>query len=500
MSSFFDLLRTGLAARRFAPARHGSAELDARARLRLLCAALERIAASSACPQARLVSVEALCAQLREAIEAIVLSPHSGEIPLPLDDTDRFEVHRLALTRCRDLLRHIHADLCEQSDAPAGSNEMHPTPRALLAQVRALEMQSLLLVVATSVQVALPAKEWDELCVLALPLWRVGVFDEAFAVGPGAARDAPAAWGRACSPRARFTLPLLLRLLEPLGLDAGERQEALRHAMDGCAEVGVSIDSASHARPGALGPTLRVSRQHVVRLDTRAVLQRLQSHASETLVPRLLKAWGAEQVLGPLMRPPYADVSACFGWPDAAQDGVVPARQQPLLWKGVDAHRAVFTRTGGSPPLQIGQLVVILPPSPPASGRRPSGRPGAGPSGALAGRVVSLCQRVGDASPAGDHDLGVRFWQGVPRPVRVRWRDASVSESGQAAMQVAWLLEAPGVDAPGEPSSLLVQRGTWRGAAGVWIDSPERGVQAWQVTGCLEQGLDHERIALLPAG
>jgi hypothetical protein len=67
-------------------------------------------------------------------------------------------------------------------------------------------------------------------------------------------------------------------------------------------------------------------------------------------------------------------------------------------------------------------------------------------------------------------------------------------------MQVAWLLEAPGVDVPGEPSSLLVQRGTWRGAAGVWIDSPERGVQAWQVTGCLEQGLDHERIALLPAG
>ena len=165
---------------------------------------LESAALRESPAESRLAALESLRGEWRGAIEPMLAALRDRPIPLEADALASLHRAGLALRALREAYRATHDALRD------GRPEGAPPPRALLALARALDAQSRLLVAACRLRVALPREDWDEACRLALPLRAASALDEAF---PDPTSDA-----RVETPRAAFVLPLLLRLLEPLGL------------------------------------------------------------------------------------------------------------------------------------------------------------------------------------------------------------------------------------------------------------------------------------------
>ncbi len=263
-------------------------------------------------PQARLDALEALRADWRAAIEPMLASLRNRPIPLARDELATFHRVAIVLRVLREAYRAIH-------DAPPEGSDAAPVPpRVLLACARALDAQSRLLVAACRLRIALPRDDWDAACRLAIPLRAAAVLDEPY--------PDPSSQARAEVPRAAFVLPMLLRLLEPLGLPAAQLDVAGVLARRLAPGVGVRIDVDGLPHVCAGGPALMLSAHHAVRLDTRAALGRLSrvrerleqgatraslglstplpSAALDALLGSLATVWGPYHVPTPLARPP----------------------------------------------------------------------------------------------------------------------------------------------------------------------------------------------------
>jgi hypothetical protein len=532
-------------------------------------AVMEAIGASEVPADARMAALEAPRAALLERVEPVVRALRSQPIPFQRDEL--VLIHRLssAMNAMRDAFKRIHADLCTpDADGACGV----PQPRAMLALARALDLHSRLLVAAARSRIATERAQWDELCRLAYPLWRLSAIDEVFPDPVVEAADRR----RGETPRSALALPLLMRLLEPLGLSANELELAHGLARSGArrASVRIDLDGLPHVNPD--GPALMLSAHHTVQVDTRdtvAALQRcvarlargeapsalglrtkLAPAALGAVLERLLGVWGAMHVPTPLVRPPVAQALLYVGLPRrlrpsqaaprtaaplaAADGGAAPVADAPSVyvygrhvysfgassndvspglpqaqhaaargrdaardlliaagetvqWRGRDARRAVFARTGEQPRLRLGQLVAVLPRHPgDASGRTGYLRPGSGPTRVLLGRVVTLCQTGGTDSrhPFGN-DVGVAFWAGAPNAVRIRIE-------GATSLEDAWCFEAA---AGGEAPSLVLRRDLFERPVEVVVRAPE-GDREWRIATLLERGADFDRVALAPIG
>lgn len=461
--------------------------------------------------QSRLSSLEALRPQIRLAVEPVVRQLRDQPIPYARDEIARFDAAWVVMALARDAMRRVYTDLGLQ----AGPDTLgRLQPRAMLALAWALEMQSTLLTAACRLRMAMDREEWDELCRLAYPLWRSSMLDEVFPE-PGRA-----AQGNGClrlhSARALFALPLLMRLLEPLGLDGAQTRLAFRLARRLAPQVGVRIELDGLPHISEMGPALMMSDHHTVELDTGRALasvldaralaeltesarQRgvLTAPALDALLEHLYEVWGPGYRPTQLVMPPVSQAVLHVGLPRAFslhEDGVIDLDGEPVAWRGLDTRRSVFARVGESPRLQLGQLVVVQPKAglspleagPDGTPTRTRMRPGSGPAGLLAGRVVTLGQAAcGSTRQPFGHDIGVAFWPGSPRPVRVRLGSTGEAEPG-------WWLAGAG---QGAAPSLLMRPGAFERAGRVEL--VESGASRFvRSAGLMERGLDFERVAL----
>lgn len=502
------------------------------------------------------------------------LAPIRGAaIPLHRDEQARIHLVGQALRAVRAADERIGAALQEREAVGQGL-----TPRVLLALARALDTQSLLLVSALRLRVGMPREDWEALCRLAAPLLEAGALDEGF-VEPT---------GRVGRPRAALVTPLLMRLVEPLGLTTGGLELAWRLARDGASGVGIRLGRGDPPARSPLGPVLVLPHGRTVELETRSLVRRLRRlvahgiqrgpagalslnsglspEAAEAVIARIEPVWAAGYRALPLGRPPAghalllaglpggrastaaglgrvdpltlplpgpkgvrfaagsAQVAYVFGRRSPDGDGPSGGSEQgtaagpgssvatadssevvdaelialmngaadPVVWHGQDVQRSVFGRSVASARLKPGQLVAVLPlrSVDRAKGAgRPRLRPDAQPQGLRVGRVVSLVHTgVPGAREPDGHDVGVAFWTGTPRAVRVRLGRGGAREDG-------WWLRAA---TPEETSSLVLGRDRFVADCPITI---YEGTREIALTGIrlLERGPDFDRIEVVPA-
>ena len=315
---------------------------DPTAGLAQLARWLESPAHRDAPADARLAALEAIRGQWRGALEPTLTALRNR--PIPLETDELATLHRAS--RTLRVLRDAHLAIHDALRGPAA--DAPPTPRALLALARALDAQSRLLVAACRLRVALPREDWDTACRLAFPLWTASALDEAYPEPSGASRAETA--------RTAFATPLLLRLLEPLGLPAAQLDLAAALARRVARRTGVRIDVDGLPHVCAEGPALVLSAQHGVRLDTRAGLERLsrirarlaqgdglaslglRTPLSAAMVDALLVSlatvWGPCHVPTPLARAPLPTALMHVGLPRRTRSG--ESRPAPTAEPGAE--------------------------------------------------------------------------------------------------------------------------------------------------------------------
>jgi hypothetical protein len=331
---------------------------------------LERRADS---PDTRLAVLETLRADWIAAIEPLVEALRNRPIPLTADESATVHRMGLALRAVRDAYKRTYADL--RAAGAAGPSAPAST-RALLALARALDAQSRLLVGAGRLRIALHRDDWDDLCRLAFPLWSARVLDVSFP-------EPSIPVGRRCGPpRTAFVTPLLLRLLEPLGLSGVALEHAFRVARRSAARTGASIDVDGLPHASADGPALMLSVHHTVRLDTSeahalilhcrehlaqgvppesiGLRTRLRPAAVDALLAQLAAVWGPHHVPARLVRPPLSRALLAVGLPRALQpsdspalvDDTVPVETVAATADGRSPY--VYGRFGGTGALEFG--------------------------------------------------------------------------------------------------------------------------------------------------
>ncbi|MFN7644136.1 MAG: hypothetical protein ACK5PW_13830 [Burkholderiales bacterium] len=309
-------------------------------------------------PDIRLAVLETLRADWIAVVEPMVEALRNRPIPLAADESATFHRMGLALRAVRDAYKRTYADLrAAGADGPVAP----ASTRALLALARALDAQSRLLVGAGRLRIALHRDDWDDLCRLAFPLWSAGVLDASFP-------EPSIPMSRRCGPpRTAFVTPLLMRLLEPIGLSGAALEHAFRVARHAAARAGAWIDVDGLPHASADGPALMLSVHHTVRLDTSeahaliltcrehlaqgaspesiGLRTRLAPAAVDALLAQLAAVWGPHHVPAPLVRPPLSRALLAVGLPRALQPDDSPV----LVNDTVPVETVAATADGRSP-------------------------------------------------------------------------------------------------------------------------------------------------------
>jgi len=506
--------------RNWLPAR-SRAEPDAD--LALMASRIASIESGGLSTEARMLALETMRAEMLTAAEPVISRLRDQPIPLALAELATFHSLSAVLVAGRDAFKRVYIDLCEP--AFDSTQAASPVPRALLALAWALEMQSRLLTTAARLRMTMPRKEWDELCRLAYPLWQSPTFRVAFPDPSPLGGDAEGM--RTGSPAAGLALPLLMRLVEPLGFDGDELSMAYRLAWAAARRVGLRIDLDGLPHVSSAGPCLMLSPSHTVQIDSYEALIVLDRCADglaqgqtpdavglRTLLPverltallgRLRVVWGPCHVPTPLVKAPVPKALLKIGLaaPDNGSDAgsgsdsgsdigpdIGPDSGEEVGWRGMDAYRSVFTRSADTPRLRLGSLVALQAwQQGGLADHRRANRPGAGPRQVMVGQVVTLTHTGwSDRLQPFAHDLGVRFWPGSPRAVRVRYL-------GSQGFEAAWSFIGRGC---GDPPSVVVRRDAFaQSRIMTLLDSKTE--RRLRMIGLIERGVDFDRIAVAPA-
>ena len=263
--------------------------------LALIASGIESITAGGLAPEARMLALETMRAEMLTAAEPVISRLRDQPIPLALAEMANFQSLLGVLMAGRDAFKRVYIDLCEPGVESLQSAS--PVPRALLALAWALEIQSRLLTTAARLRVTMPRNEWDELCRLAYPLWRSPTFQEAFPDSSTLGGDAEGM--RTGSPAAGLALPLLMRLVEPLGLDNDELSMAHRLAWTAARSVGLRIELDGLPHVSSAGPCLMLSPSHTVQIDSSEALTVLVRSADGLARGLTPEAIGLRTLLSP---------------------------------------------------------------------------------------------------------------------------------------------------------------------------------------------------------
>jgi hypothetical protein len=513
---------------------------------------VQRLEEQGCDPAERLAALEAIRLALVVAVESRVLELRNRPMPFEPDELATQRRLAAALEAARDGCRRVHADLLEPTPAAA---EPVLGPTARLALARALDLQSRLLVAACRIRVALERGQWDELCRLAYPLWRGSALDHRDAE-PAGNRAQADVW-RDATPRIAFVLPLLLRLVEPLGLSSAELDLAAALARAAASRCGVRIDVDGLPHVCADGPALMLSPHHTVQLDTHhligwidrclarigdgaspaelGVRTPLPSAALAQTLARVRDVWSPLYVPTPLVRAPATSALLHLGLPRAAS-GATPAggaAMVPAVAAGrtpyayphpgptraaapADAAQAhardaavTLLESHGEPVLWRGHdarrdVFARTQPTPrlrlgqlvAVLPRRATGRRTGAPPRPGSGPLQPRLGRVATLAQTGAADSRQPHGHDVGVSF---WPGTPVPVrvwfGVDAQFELGWRLDA----ADGGPPSLVVRRDRFERPGPVLLRDGH-GDRRWKVRGLIERGLDFDRVALAPAG
>jgi hypothetical protein len=156
--------------------------------------------------------------------------------------------------------------------------------RTVMPLARAMDCQSRMIAFALLNQVSLDAAEWDELSVMARHL-RVSTFlDEAL--------PDPCALIRPNTARALYVYPMLLWLAKPHSLSGTQLQIVDKLARKWSAKVGFRIDAGQTCKENLQGPSIALTHDHALRLDTHKLLRSVVELRAEIADPMGTKQSG----------------------------------------------------------------------------------------------------------------------------------------------------------------------------------------------------------------
>lgn len=293
--------------------------------------------------QARVAHVGDVQAMLKEAAVA--------SFPLPAPNWSRLQRTVASLRRARDLYKDTHTRLVE--DTGVSTRMVIPgtagSVQAILPLARALDYQVRVLQALLLNRVRVEASDWAELCLLGRHL-RASTYMDAVLPDPSPLL-------RACTARALFVYPLLLAAAE---LDRfGDAAIAFvdRIARQWSVKAGFRIDEDGRLHENRHGPTLALTGQQAVRLDTQRLVARLRERAelfaeaapgNAPRLPRGLSPEQARQVFDTLL----------VAW----SDGFRPHRLEPK------PHQRSSVRFGPSSARAAARAPVAGGDTPPAVG------------------------------------------------------------------------------------------------------------------------------------
>ncbi len=477
----------------------------------------------------------------------------TGVFPMNEADRRRFLAATESLRLGRNLYKQLHTRLVEDSGVSTRSviPGTAPSLRAVLPLARALDFQSRLLVALQRLRVTVDTEEWDELCVLARHL-RASTF-----IDTTLPDETPLL--RPLTARALFVYPLLVRLARPEARTSAEFAVAARLARRWSGRVGFRLMEGAVSHDGGQGPSLAISERNSVRLVTHRLKRRLDERRAEVdalgrkgasrlpkgmtiestqrLLADLDQAWIAPGLvprvplvrLGemrlrfgfPQIQAPQPQGRAAAGpdrpvaWHSAASRAYIYGRFEqntiirmalgdepvadPLLewaggarpaeWVSIERQQSVFDVTFATEGLRLGSLVTVVLSAPAADAKAPLLSQGAASSDGrrMFGRVVSLCQQLAsDSRQSPVQRVGVAMWPASPTLVGVRLGEDPFFND-------AYLL-APDPSS-GEPLSLLMKAGTFRGADSAMLREAMRDVRI-RVDHLIESGPDYDRVRI----
>jgi hypothetical protein len=410
--------------------------------------------------------LEQIRAAAIEGFDKLRIAPTAKRgVPISIADWEPLRRVMLAYKAMRNHYKRIYMGLLEDEGLqtrtviPGTANSL----RTVMPLARALDCQSRMIAFSLMHQVTLDPVEWDELCVMARHL-RVSTFlDESL--------PDPCSLIRPNTARALYVYPVLLWLAKPFGRNQFELQMVDKLARKWAAKVGFRIDSNHSRKDNSQGPSVVLTKDHLVRFDTHKLVRSLVERRSEISDPMSIKqtglpagvtlpqvidllndletAWGkcewvdaTDEVHGPVL-----EVAMRLGLPVGNVKGnVKPDQASPQSWfvrsqaENVRyfASTKTIRRKSALPMASIGSLVAL-------STKK------ARPSELIVG-VVAECTQLTDADFAPPHEtsLIVRTVNGIGRAIDMKLPDSERFEPG-------YCLYADELDE--SPASVLVPAG-----------------------------------------
>jgi hypothetical protein len=392
--------------------------------------------------------LEQIRAAAIEGFDKLRISPAAKRgVPISIADWEPLRRVMLAYKAMRNHYKRIYMGLLEDEGLqtrtviPGTANSL----RTVMPLARALDCQSRMIAFSLMHQITLDPIEWDELCVMARHL-RVSTFlDEAL--------PDPCALIRPNTARALYVYPVLLWLAKPFGRTQIELQMVDKLARKWAAKVGFRIDSNHSRKENSQGPSVALTKEHLVRFDTHKLVRSLVERRSEISDPMSTKqsglpadvtmpqvvdllngleaAWGkcewidaTDEVHGPVL-----EVAMRLGLPTGNSKGSVQPDQtspSPQSWfvrsKAESVQYFATTKTirrkSALPIASIGSLVAL-------STKK------ARPSELIVG-VVAECSQLTDSDLAPPHEtsLHVRTVNGIGRAIDMKLPDSERFEPG----------------------------------------------------------------------
>jgi hypothetical protein len=406
--------------------------------------------------------LEQIRAAAIEGFEKLRISPTAKRgVPISVADWEPLRRVMLAYKAMRNHYKRIYMGLLEDEGLqtrtviPGTANSL----RTVMPLARALDCQSRMIAFALTHQVSLDPVEWDELCVMARHL-RVSTFlDEAL--------PDPCTLIRPNTARALYVYPVLLWLAKPFGRSQIEMQLVDKLAKKWAAKVGFRIDSNHSRKENGQGPSIALTKDHMVRLDTHKLVRSLVERRTEVsdpmstkpsglpagftmsqvvdLLNSLQNCWGASRWIDStdVAQGPVLEVAMRLGLPTgnvktdptAVQSWFVRSHAESVKYYG---STQTVRRKAALPVASIGSLVALS-----TKKARPS---------ELVVGVVTECAQITDVDLAPPHEssLVLRTLNGIGRAIDMKLPDSTRFEPG-------YCLYADELDEA--PSSVLVPAG-----------------------------------------
>ncbi len=219
---------------------------------------------------------EARVTLLKEVDEA-VKPLQQMSLPLQLSQLAALEQIRKCMDMLHQLYRRSYTRMIEaeaidtRSIIPGAANAM----RVVMPLARALDTQARLIALLLKLRVEVEASHWDSLCLLGRYMRQSTFLDEVLID--------PIALLKPCTSRATFVYPILLRLANLPERSSNQILLIDKLTMRWAARVGIRIDTPPNLDNQGHGPSMELSPDYSVRLDTTRLLKSLFERKQEWL-------------------------------------------------------------------------------------------------------------------------------------------------------------------------------------------------------------------------